>query len=152
VHCHVLSIKYLCFQTANSLSYYFALYKGVRKGVLGLNPPLSLIFYKIFITFARRLSVFAYFLLVNLSTECTYHGINLHANFKDHCKWAKKVIIRFWWKSGLSSPSRNHPTAFCRPFVHHRSCSATVHFVRNHCLYIVCQGRTQGWWMGLTPV
>ena len=37
-------------------------------GVLGLNPPLSLIFYKNFITFARRLSVFAYFLLVNLST------------------------------------------------------------------------------------
>ena len=43
--------------------------KGVRKGgVLGLTPPLSLIFYKNFITFARRLSVFAYFLLVNLST------------------------------------------------------------------------------------
>jgi len=38
--------------------------KGVRKGGLGL----SLIFYKNFITFARRLSVLAYFLLVNLST------------------------------------------------------------------------------------
>ena len=77
----------------------------------------------------------------------------LHANFKKHCKWAKKVIIRFWWKSGLSSPSRNHPTTFCRPFVHYaclRSCSATVHFIRNHCLYIVCQGRTQGWWVELT--
>jgi len=41
--------------------------KGVRKG-LGLTPPLSLIFYKNFITFARRLIVFAYFLIVNLST------------------------------------------------------------------------------------
>jgi len=34
----------------------------------GLNPPLSLIFYKNFITFARRLIVLAYFLIVNLST------------------------------------------------------------------------------------
>ena len=43
--------------------------KGVRKGEgLGLNPPLSLIFYKNFITLARRLIAFAYFLLVNLST------------------------------------------------------------------------------------
>jgi len=43
--------------------------KGVRKGEgLELKPPLSLIFYKNFITFARRLNVFAYFLLVNLST------------------------------------------------------------------------------------
>jgi len=29
----------------------------------------------------------------------------------------QKVIIRFWWKSGLSSASRNHLTTFCRPFV-----------------------------------
>jgi len=43
--------------------------KGVRKGGVGVKtPPLSLIFYKNFITFATRLSVFAYFLLVNLST------------------------------------------------------------------------------------
>jgi len=42
--------------------------KGVRKGGVGVNPPLSLIFYINFITFARRLSVFACFLLVNLST------------------------------------------------------------------------------------
>jgi len=31
----------------------------------------------------------------------------------------QKVIIRFWWESGLSSASRNHLTTFCRPFVHH---------------------------------
>jgi len=37
-------------------------------GALGLTPPFSLIFYKNFITFARRLIVFAYFLLINLST------------------------------------------------------------------------------------
>jgi len=30
----------------------------------------------------------------------------------------QKVIIRFWWESGLSSASRNHHTTFCRPFVH----------------------------------
>jgi len=29
-----------------------------------------------------------------------------------------KVIIRFWWESGLSSASRNHLATFCRPFVH----------------------------------
>ena len=39
-----------------------------RGGGWSYPPPLSLIFYKNFITFARRLSVFAYFLLVNLST------------------------------------------------------------------------------------
>ena len=46
------------------------LFKDVHKGGgLGLKPPpLSLIFYKNFITFARRLSVFAYILLVILST------------------------------------------------------------------------------------
>ena len=59
----------------------------------------------------------------------------------------QKVIIRFLWESGLSSASRNHLTTFCRPFVHStclRSCSAVVHFIRNHCLYIVCEARTQG--------
>jgi len=40
--------------------------QGVGGGVK--IPLLSLIFYKKFITFARRLIVFAYFLLVNLST------------------------------------------------------------------------------------
>jgi len=31
----------------------------------------------------------------------------------------QKVIIRFWWESGLSSASRKHLTTFCRPFVHY---------------------------------
>jgi len=66
-----------------------------------------------------------------------------------------------WWRHqraplfSLASGSPNPlPTTFCRPFVHYaclRSCSATVHFIQNHCLYIVCQGRKQGWWVGLTP-
>jgi len=30
----------------------------------------------------------------------------------------QKVIIRFWWESGLSSASRNHVTTFYRPFTH----------------------------------
>jgi len=46
--------------------------KGVRKGDGdggGIKKkPLSLIFCKYFFTFARRLIVFAYILLVNLST------------------------------------------------------------------------------------
>jgi len=41
--------------------------KGVRKGGWDWNPPLSLTFYKNFFTFAKEI-VFAYFLLVNLST------------------------------------------------------------------------------------
>jgi len=31
----------------------------------------------------------------------------------------QKVIIRFWWESGLSSASRKHLTNFCRPFAHY---------------------------------
>jgi len=66
--------------------------KGVRKGVGfgGLKPPLSLIFYKNFITCAKEIKCFAKFLFINLLTYCKYHGMNMHANFKEHCKWAKK--------------------------------------------------------------
>jgi len=42
----------------------------------------------------------------------------------------QKVIIRFWWESGLSSASRNNLTTFCRLFVNYvclRLCSARVH-------------------------
>jgi len=31
----------------------------------------------------------------------------------------KNVIIRFSWKSGLSSASRDNLSTFCRPFVHY---------------------------------
>jgi len=50
----------------------------------------KLYFAKILLPAQRRLIVFAYFSLVNLLTYCKYHRINLHANFKEHCKWAKK--------------------------------------------------------------
>jgi len=55
----------------------------------------------------------------------------------------QKVIMKFWWESGLSSASRNYLTTFCRPFVHYaclRLCSAIVHFIRNNFLYFVCYG------------
>jgi len=50
----------------------------------------------------------------------------------------QKVIIRFWWESGLSSASRSHLTTFCRPFVHYaclKLCAAIVNFIRNNCLF-----------------
>jgi len=60
-------------------------------GILGLTlPPGAWYFTKTLLPAQRRLIVFAYFLLVNLSTECKCNGMNLHANFKEHCKWAKK--------------------------------------------------------------
>jgi len=67
--------------------------------------------------------------------------MNLHANFKEHLQMGQKVIIRFWWESGLASASRNHLTTFCRPFFHYaclRLCSAIVHFIGNTCLCFVC--------------
>ena len=42
----------------------------------------------------------------------------------------QKVIIRFWWESGLLSASRNQLTTFCRPFAHYaclRLCTAIIH-------------------------
>jgi len=53
----------------------------------------------------------------------------------------QKVIIRFWWESGLLSASRNHLTTFCRLSVHYaclRLCSAIVHFIRNNCVDLYC--------------
>jgi len=66
--------------------------------------------------------------------------MNLHANFKEHCKWAKGNN-QIWGESLISSAARNHLTNFCRSCVHHaclRLCSAIVHFIRNSCLYFVC--------------
>jgi len=51
----------------------------------------------------------------------------------------QKLMIRFWWESGLSSTSRNNLAMFCRPFVHYkclRLCSAIVHFARNNFLIL----------------
>jgi len=63
--------------------------------------------------------------------------------FQGTLEIGQKVIIRFWWESGLSSASWIHLITFCRPFVHYASlrlCSAIVHFIRNNCLYFVCYG------------
>jgi len=42
--------------------------------------------------------------------------------FQGTLKMGQKVIMRFWWESGLSPASRNHLTTFCRPFFHY-ACS-----------------------------
>ena len=66
-------------------------------------------------------------------------------NFQGTLKMGQKVIIRFWWESGLSSASRNHLTTFCRPFIYYAwlgLCSAIVNFIPNSCLYSVCYGRS----------
>jgi len=63
--------------------------QGRTQGGVGFYPPLwAWYFTKTLLPAQRRLTIFAYFLLVNLSTYCKYHRINLHANFKEHCKWA----------------------------------------------------------------
>jgi len=51
------------------VEYHQLLARAYARGAFWVNPPpLSLIFYKNFISFARRLSVSALFLLVNLLT------------------------------------------------------------------------------------
>jgi len=58
--------------------------KCVSKGerlVLKIKP-LSMIFYKTLLPAKRRLIVFAYFFCLLIC--------QLNANFKEHCKWAKK--------------------------------------------------------------
>jgi len=47
--------------------------------------------------------------------------------FQGTLQMGQKVILRYWWESGLSSSSRKHLTTFSRPFVHgtySRLCSA----------------------------
>jgi len=48
-----------------------------------------------------------------------YMKIAVYINFQGTLQMGQKVIIRFWWESGLSSASRNNLTTFCRPFVHY---------------------------------
>jgi len=60
-----------------------------HNGGLELEKTLSLTLYKNCITCAKEI-VLVYFLLVNLSPQYKYHGMALHANFKDHCKCGKK--------------------------------------------------------------
>jgi len=61
-----------------------------RTQVEGLGVTLELdILQKTLLPAHTRLIIFAYFLLVDLSTYCKYHGMKLHANFKEHCNWVK---------------------------------------------------------------
>jgi len=39
--------------------------------------------------------------------------------FQETLQMGQTVMIRFLWKSGLSSASRNHLTTFCSPFDHY---------------------------------
>ena len=51
---------------------------------VGVKPtPLSLIFYKNFITRAKEIQLLSHTFVVILSTQCKYYGMNLHANVKD---------------------------------------------------------------------
>jgi len=57
-----------------------------------VKPPLSFIFYENFITCAKEINCFCILfacLFFDLM-QILGNGINLHANFKEHCKWAKK--------------------------------------------------------------
>ena len=54
-----------------------------------VKKPLELDVLRNLYYMRRGLIVFPYFLLVNLSTECKHNGKNLHANFKEQCKWPK---------------------------------------------------------------
>jgi len=62
--------------------------------------------------------------------------------FQGTLQMGQKVIIRFWWESGLLSAYRNYHH-ICRPLVHCpclRLCFAIVHFIRNNCVYFVWYG------------
>jgi len=59
---------------------------GTQEGV-GVNHPLELDILQNLYYLCKGNQMFShtFFLLI-----CTYHGINLHENFKEDCKWAKK--------------------------------------------------------------
>ena len=82
---------YFCVELVNNQQWNGLESKTYARGEVWLPPPLwAWYFTKTLLPAQRRLIVFAYFLLVNLSTQCKYHGMNLHADFKENCKWAKK--------------------------------------------------------------
>jgi len=39
--------------------------------------------------------------------------------FQGALQMGQKIVIRFWWESGLSSASRNHLITFCRRFINY---------------------------------
>jgi len=63
--------------------------------------------------------------------------------FQGTLQMGQKVIITFWWESGLSSAYRNHLTTFCRPFAHYtyfRLCSAITSLYSKQLSLFVCGG------------
>jgi len=64
--------------------------RAYARGGWGKNLSLELDITETLLPAQRRLIVIAYILLVNFPTSCRYHGKKLHANLKEHCKWAKK--------------------------------------------------------------
>ena len=61
------------------------------QGGFGVNPPTIFDMLQKLNYLRKGDSLFLEnLLLVNLSTCCKYLGMNLHANLKEHCKWAKK--------------------------------------------------------------
>jgi len=89
-------------------------YRAYARGG-GVTLPLEFHVTKTLLPALRRLIVFAYKFVDLMQIPrnefaCTFQGA---------LKMGQKVIIIFWWESGLSSASRNHITTFCSPFVHY---------------------------------
>jgi len=100
-------------------------------------------FYGNFITCAKDINCFRILFACWFVDLMQIPRNEISCRFQGTLQIGQKVIIRFWWESGLSFASRNHLTTFCRSFVHYacfRLCSAIVHFIRNNRLYFVCYG------------
>jgi len=82
----------------------------------GVNPRLSLIFYKNVFVSTKDINCFRIHLLINLSSYWNTTEL-ICMQISRNIVNGPKVINRFWWESGLSPASRNHLNAFCRPFV-----------------------------------
>jgi len=65
--------------------------KGVRKGGLGLNPPLEFAMLQKRHYLCKGVCVcLRTFFACLMSTYRKNHRMILHENFKEHCKWTKK--------------------------------------------------------------
>jgi len=73
-----------------SAKYLLCRYIASTEGGVGVNTTLSLIFYKNVFICAKDINCFRIHFACSFVELLKYHGINLHGNFKEHCKWAKK--------------------------------------------------------------
>ena len=111
--------------------------QGRTQGGLEVHLPLSFTCNKKFITCAREINCFRILFACQFVDLMQIPRNEFACKFQGTLQMDRRVIIRFWWESGLSSASRNHLTTFCRLFVHYtclRLCSAIVNFMRNNCL------------------